>query len=349
MTQREKILAGAVAGTAVLWGAMRGLERYRAAVTASDNLKSTAESALDDDEFAVLRGERAKRRLIDWGKRSLPTDRDVAESLYQDWVRSQVVAAGLPVEDLADKTFARREEHFGELSLELRTTGTLEQLTDFLYKFYSAPHLHRISAATLTSAENGQKLTAVLGIDALILPDSPRSAELATGEEQKLPHTVDEFKTSLNSRNMFAPHTAGGGPDAGLAGRARFSTTVSVGDGGYQMWVTTENPNKTHKFKRRRQDRDRHVQGHAARSRHAPRGHRDRQRARSRSSPARRLATRPLSPPRRRSGDRSLVCQWHVAHFYAFASTRCESLAPRLLLIRALRRLCYSDPRLCVP
>jgi hypothetical protein len=248
MTQREKILAGAVAGTAVLWGAMRGLERYRDAVAANESLASKAATALDDAEFAVQRGERAKRRLIDWSKRSLPTDRDVAKSLYQDWVRTQLTSAGLTVEQLADKSYARRETHYGELSLEARATGTLDQFTDFLFKFYSGPHLHRISAATITPSENGAKLTAILGIDALILADSTRTKELATGEGPKLPHTVDEFKSSLTSRNLFAPHTPGADPNAALAG-ARFSTAVSDGNGGFHMWVFTENPAKTHKFK----------------------------------------------------------------------------------------------------
>jgi hypothetical protein len=248
MTRREKLLAGAVAATGVLWGAMQGLDRYRAAVDANESLAYKAGEALDDAEFAVARGERAKRRLIEWAKRSLPTDRDVAESLYQDWVRAQLVAAGLTVEALSDKTLSRRQPHFGELSLEARAAGTLEQLTDFLYKFYAAPHLHRLSAATITPSENGAKLTAVLGIDALILPDAPRSKELATADEQKLPQSLEEFKTSLASRNMFAPHTPAD-DGAGQANAARFSGVSSDGQGGWHMWVSTSQPAKTRRFK----------------------------------------------------------------------------------------------------
>ena len=49
-----------------------------------------AATELDDAEFAVMRGEKAKRQLIDWSKRSLHTNPDVAKSLYQDWSRSQL-------------------------------------------------------------------------------------------------------------------------------------------------------------------------------------------------------------------------------------------------------------------
>lgn len=250
MTRREKYLAGAVIGAAALWAGLRGLDSYRTAVDASERLQTQAHEKLDDAEFAVMRGERAKRRLIEWAKRSLPTDRDVAKSLYQDWVRTQLTSAGLTVEQVTDKPITRRETHFGELSVEARASGTLDQMADFLYKFYTAPHLHRISTATITPSENGSKLSAVLGIDALILSDSTRKAELATGEEQKLPHSLEEFKASLTSRNIFAPHTPGAGPDAGQAGGAKFTAAVSDGEGGFHMWVSTENPAKTRKFKK---------------------------------------------------------------------------------------------------
>jgi hypothetical protein len=247
VTHREKVLAGAVAGSVALWVGMQGLGAYRRAVTAADQLQATAERELEDAEFAVARGQNAKDRLIAWAKRSLPTDREVAKSLYQDWVRAQLTAAGLTIESLADRPITRRERHFGELSLEARAAGTLEQLTDFLYKFYAAPHLHRIASATLTPSENGAKISALIGIDALILSDADRKTELATGPEQALPRPLEEFKTSLTARNVFAPHTPGAGPDAGAAGGARFATAVSDGQGGYHMWISTEA--NTRKFK----------------------------------------------------------------------------------------------------
>jgi hypothetical protein len=249
MTHREKVLAVAVAASAVLWGGMRGVNRYRIAVDRNEGVASKAAAALDDAEFAVARGEKAKRQLIEWAKRSLPADRDFAKSLYQDWVRKELAAAGLTIESLTDKTLNRRTPHFGELSLEARAGGTLEQLTDFLYKFYAAPHLHRISAATLTPSDNGAKLAVILGVDALILPDSPRTSELASGEEQKLPHTKDEFRTSLTGRNVFVPHTPGADPAATQASGAHVSMIVSDGDGSFHLWIHVDAPEKTHKFK----------------------------------------------------------------------------------------------------
>lgn len=251
MTDREKKLAGAVAAAGVLWGLLGGLERYRTAVDANESQAVAAATALEDAEFDVARGELAAERVAAWAKRSLPTDRDVAKSLYQDWVRQQLSAAGLAIEQLSDKTLNRTTPHYAELSLEARASGTLEQLSAFLYQFYAAPHLHRIGAATITAADNGAKLNVVLGIDAMILPESTQTEELSKAEGPKLALSEDEFRTSLTSRNLFAPHApAAVAADAGEAGAARISGLVSDGAGGYHLWISTENPNRTRKFKK---------------------------------------------------------------------------------------------------
>jgi hypothetical protein len=249
VTQREKVLIGAVAATGVLWGAMRGFDRYRETVAANEGLAQRAADELDDAEFAVQRGEKAKRQLIEWSKRSLPTNADVAKSLYQDWIRSQLAAAGLTVEQVSDKTLNRANPNYGELSLEARASGTLEQLTDFLYKFYAAPHLHRISAATITPSENGAKLAVILGIDAISLSDSERTSELATGEEQSLPQSLDELRTSLASRNVFKPHQPGAVAEDSGANDAWVSAFTTYGDDGYLLWIKSGEPPKTRRFR----------------------------------------------------------------------------------------------------
>jgi hypothetical protein len=248
MTSREKRLAGAVAAVGLLWGGMKGVDRYRSALEANQTQERQAVDALDDAEFAEARGERAKRRLIDWGKRSLPTDRDVAKSLYHDWLRKELTAAGLTVEQLADKPLGRANPSYGELAVDIRAVGTLEQLTNFLYKFYSTPHLHRISTATVTASEAGAKLTAALGIDALILTESTRKDALAEGEALPLPQPLEDIRTSLVSRNVFAPHT-GKPADSGDEASKAFVRMFIYGDGGYMMQVKIDEPAKTRYFR----------------------------------------------------------------------------------------------------
>lgn len=249
MTEREKKLAGAVAAVAVMWGGMKGVERYRAALARNVSVEKQAVDALDEAEFAEARGERAKRRLVEWGRRSLPTDRDVGESLYDDWLRKELVAAGLTVEQLAEKPLGRANPKYGELAVDVRATGTAAQLADFLYKFYTAPHLHRVSSATITTSDGGAKLTAALGIDALILPEASRKDKLAEGDPQTLPQTQEELRKNIVDRNVFAAYTgAKSESSAGEESKAVVRGFVSDADA-FVMTVKVDEPAKTRHFR----------------------------------------------------------------------------------------------------
>jgi hypothetical protein len=207
VTNREKMLAGAVAAAGVAWFGTQGLTRYRDAVERNSALQLAAEEALVDAQTAEFRGQKARKKLNQWVSQSLPTNREVAESLYQDWLRGQLTGAGLEVTELADKSGSNRNPQFGEVSIEARTAGTLAQLADFLYRFYTSPHLHRISSATVTAADGGQKLNVSLTASALILPDARRTDKLAEGEPQKLAKSMEEFRDGLVERNLFVAYT----------------------------------------------------------------------------------------------------------------------------------------------
>ncbi len=79
-------------------------------------------------------------------------------------------------------------------------------MADFLYRFYTAPHLHRISAASIVPDKEGGKLSASLTVDALILAEAPRSKALADGPAQSLPQSLDDLRKSLMDRNLFAAY-----------------------------------------------------------------------------------------------------------------------------------------------
>src|SRR5688500_4706054 len=104
MTHREKLLTGAVAAAGVLWFGAQGITRYRDALQRNESLQGEAEVALTDAQTAEYRGQKARKQLNQWIGQSLPSNRDVAESLYQDWLRTQATDAGLEVVQLSDKS-----------------------------------------------------------------------------------------------------------------------------------------------------------------------------------------------------------------------------------------------------
>jgi hypothetical protein len=132
MTNREKLLTGAVVAAGALWFGTEGLTRYRDAVERNEAVQLEAEQALADAQTEEYRGQKARKQLNQWISQSLPRNREVAESLYQDWLRTQLTEAGLEVQQLADKSGNSRNPQYDEMTVEIRASGTIEQLADFL-------------------------------------------------------------------------------------------------------------------------------------------------------------------------------------------------------------------------
>ncbi|MBL9164539.1 MAG: mechanosensitive ion channel family protein [Planctomycetaceae bacterium] len=252
MTSREKMLIGAVAAAGALWFGTQGLTRYREAVDRHTNLQLEAERALSEARTAELRGQRARKQVNEWRNQSLPTNREVAESLYQDWLRAQLTGAGMTVTQIADKSGSARNPQFAEVAVEVRAEGSLAQLADFLHRFYSGPHLHRISTATITAADGGQKLTCGMTATALILPDAKRTDKLAEGEPQPIEgvKSLDEVRQRLTDRNLFVAHAPKSGGEASVdtsAAEAEFTGAV-YGSDGWQSWVRNKTSGAVSRF-----------------------------------------------------------------------------------------------------
>lgn len=251
MTSREKTLIGAVAAAGALWFGTQGLTRYRETVDRNTNLQMEAERTLSEARTAELRGQRARKQVNEWRGLSLPTNRDVAESLYQDWLRTQLTGAGMTVTQIADKSGSARNPQFGEVAIEVRADGALPQLTDFLHRFYSGPHLHRISNATITAADGGQKLSITMTAAALILPDAKRTDKLAEGDPRPIEgvKSLDEIRQRLVDRNLFVAHKPKSGEVAAdsNAAETEFSSTV-YGENGWQSWVRHKTSGQVSRF-----------------------------------------------------------------------------------------------------
>jgi hypothetical protein len=248
MTHREKTLAGAVAAAGLLWFGTGALARYRDAVSRNDAVQADAQQALEDANMEVVAGQHARRQLRNWEARSLPSRIDVAESLYLDWLREQLTGAGLEVTQLAERSTTGRNQRYEEVGVDVTATGTLAQLTDFLYRFYSAVHLHRITEATLTGTDNGKKLSINLTVGALALPGANRKDKLAEGEPRPMTAPLEEVRTRLVARNLFAPPSPQAGPGPDMESSDAFFTSATYGDQGWVMWLRMKKSGKSKTF-----------------------------------------------------------------------------------------------------
>lgn len=209
MTSREKLLAGLVGVAVLLYAAGEGFTRYETALEASEDEQLQAESDLQAAKRSLSTAKRAQRKLRSLRQRSLPANPDIARSLYQDWLRQVASDAGIKEASVVDKTndrsFSGAEEQQRELNFELTGNASLEQVVKFLHDFYRADHLQRISRANLKPVEGQNDLKLALAIDALILPSVAREDRLAEDAQAELAMSLEDYKTRLDARNLFAP------------------------------------------------------------------------------------------------------------------------------------------------
>lgn len=251
MTNREKRLIGLVAAAGVLWGGTKGLSNYRTAVDESVDAQLEAEGELSSVQADVNRGYRDRRRLANWRRGSLPTDADVAESLYRDWLTAELAAAGLGSPQVSERARATVGEEATELTFTVTAKGELPRWLDFFKRFNAAPHLHRISEATLTPDEKRKEISGTLRVDALALADCNRDDTLAEKKDSDVASEEDEAAvaliTAITDRKPFQPHDGKKDkPEGNGAGEAVVSAMFT----GRSGWIVSVRQGKSGKIER---------------------------------------------------------------------------------------------------
>ena len=257
MNDREKMLVGAVALLVALWGATEGLGKYRRALERNQNQQRSVAQKLSDARTATARGRRAQQKLRQWQRQSLPSDPEIAKSLYQDWLQQQLTEAGLTVKDLNPLTSRITSGSYKQLSFTVRAEGKLEAFTDFLYQFYQSKHLHRIIKTDLKPTEDRQKLVISFTVDALSLSDANRKDELATGSSDSISQPLEAIRESIVGRNLFATYkpasptppevTVEQSEDTEAA--QAYVRGIHYGLEGWQVLVRMENSGKAYYFR----------------------------------------------------------------------------------------------------
>ena len=167
----------------------------------------------------------------------------------------------------------------------VRGQATMEQLVQFLFKFYQAGHFQQIrhlSIKPLENAkgqENSKTLKLSISIEALSLPGATRPDKLSSepGKVLAAP-SLEQYVKVIVGRNLFSPYTPSGQaprpvdsnpPQFDLAKYAYLTASVIDVRGRPQVWLKSraENDKTLHAFARRRvHHRPRSRQGDAHRS-----------------------------------------------------------------------------------
>jgi hypothetical protein len=207
LSHRERVLAGVVGvlGVAVvawlLFGVFSGpLETRR------DELAGLT-GELNAKQEEVLAAKKAQDQLAQWNRQALPWDVVRGGSLYQNWLLELAGKAGFRQYKVDPREARARGDSYTQLPFDVRGQATLDQLIQFLFKFYSAGHLHKIRTITVKPVEKGKELDLVIVIEALSLPKADRKDQLSKEESKRLAlASVEDYRKAITGRNILGPY-----------------------------------------------------------------------------------------------------------------------------------------------
>ena len=212
LSQREKILAALVGSLVPLallvmitiW--FFGQQKDRS--TKIDALKTQIKA----EQQRMTEALDANQRRLYYRSVSLPSNFQDASNDYQQWLKHLVDDVGMAF-DAIDRRHPTKIKFNGNMiglteSFNLRATTDLEQLVDFLTKFYQLDLLHRISSLDLVPKARGSsgELSLTVRIEVLSLVDAAADEDGKFIEQfRKLELTADDYRNAIVNRNIFGP------------------------------------------------------------------------------------------------------------------------------------------------
>jgi hypothetical protein len=234
--RREMILASIVGGLlllAAVWLLFMVGDSRPIARLIEDHKKIAAEVEAKQKLLEVAKHD--AKRITDWRRRSLPANADpsVAPLLYQKWLLTLAERAHIGQKiDFQDA--GSKHEKF---SFTLNGHATLADLTQFLYQFYSAGHLHQIRHMELKPQENSRELVVNMKIEALALPDADRKDQLSKEAGHGLHYAqLENYLEPIAKRDLFTSYVQSDRKPVDAA-EYTFVTGITEVNGTRQVWL----------------------------------------------------------------------------------------------------------------
>jgi hypothetical protein len=199
---------------------------------------------IEEHEKTLADGRRAGKMIEQWRDRSLPADIELARSLYRSWLLERIEAAKLQAATVDSGSASSRGGLYRSLPFTVRVQGTLDQLTELLFEFSQAAHLHRIQSLDLNPVSNGGLFDLSLGIDALIVPGAERKQLNPETTTVHLASAELEDYRLISRRNIFGIGSAHLDPR-----RQTYVTAITRSNGEPRVWFTLRVEDKVLKLR----------------------------------------------------------------------------------------------------
>ena len=256
MQPRERNLAIIVGGFVLMLALYWGVSTWIGMFSSRNQRLSDLKTKVGEKERTMLQVKQAIARRSELEKRSLPTDRELARSLYHKWLVSTMEGSKLEDINVAPKDTFGGSKAYAPISFTVRGQGTLEQVTKLLHDFYSTNYLHQVRFMTIKPIEKSTKLNLNLTVEALILPAAVNKDGLPPekGDYLVAAASAEEYRKAIVGRNIFAeytppvvrpPQVVDRTPPFDVA-KLAFITSVVVGtDGRAKAFLHERNTDKT--------------------------------------------------------------------------------------------------------
>ena len=184
---RQKILLGVLGLMLLYFGGEWGWRNIvQAPLDARSQKIERLESDIQKRDKALALARQDAKDLAVWEKQSLPTNPQVARSLYRAWLLQLVGKVGLANRNVEAGEPVSRRGLYESITFTVQGRGTLEQLTRFLYAFYSAGYLHQVHSLAITPLASAGQLDLSLVIEALVLPLKEEKDQLSPTPSDRL-------------------------------------------------------------------------------------------------------------------------------------------------------------------
>lgn len=211
MNQREKLLLGGVVSIIALWVAWNGFTSYQSAYDRRERTLAELEEQLFDAGVDARRARQSLRRLERYQEESLPSDPDVARSVYAAWLIDTIQKSGLDLGSVKWASTRRYEEAATALTFTAAASGKPEGVVKLLDAYHRLGVLHQLTNLQLRPAdEEGAEWSVSLTSVALVvdgttseagLPETPREPSRLARPD------TDSYVESVVGRNLFKSYT----------------------------------------------------------------------------------------------------------------------------------------------
>ena len=209
MQPREKILAGVVAGLLVLLAVYVLAGRLSRQFSERHGRITALKDEIREKESVQRNGRLAAARMAEWERRSLPSDVELARTLYQNWLLSLADRAKLGNVNIDAGRGGLHRNVYYKLPFTVQGKGRLDEAIAFLHEFYGADHLHLLRELSLKPADKSGEMDFNCTIEALVLPGADRTDRLNPDRSTRLGnHTLADYTAPIVSRNIFAAYVA---------------------------------------------------------------------------------------------------------------------------------------------